>query len=108
MTNQGLRIRLRIDYRQFDVERAIVHAPITFNDPHPVTEPGTAIKTVCVDHERVALPVTDVPSHEARFRRFCRKFSSICPDRAPSVSQLKELQHSIGQRYKLESVVVLK
>src|SRR5438132_3786465 len=69
-------------------------------------EPLPLFITDRFDDECIALPMTNVPSEPARFRRLVREFSSVGPDGAPSVRQFEELQYPVRQHDKFDSVVV--
>src|SRR6516165_2711843 len=51
MPDQWLGICLWIDNCEFDVERAVVHASILFDDAHLVAEPGSAVEAIGLDDE---------------------------------------------------------
>ena len=69
-------------------------------------DPGTLVVATRLDDQGIAFPVTHVPSQPMGFRRVFRKFAAVGPDRPPCVVQFKELEHSVGQHDKFESVVV--
>src|SRR5262249_11802340 len=69
-------------------------------------DPRALIITVGLDDKGIALPVTDIPSQPTRFPRIVRKLASIRPDRAPAMSDFKELNHPARKHHELDSVVV--
>src|SRR5262249_26325256 len=76
-------VGLWIDNGDLAFDRAIVEAAPSLDDFHfiavsPATvrvtcaDPGSFVVTIRFDHERVALPMADIPAHPTWLRRFGR------------------------------------
>src|SRR5262249_42443128 len=109
--------RLGIRNRDLGFECAVVETLPSFGDLHLIAMRPTAIRigisdpcpfivTVGLDHKRVAVPMTDIPSIPVRLRRLGRKLSSVGPDRSPGVGDFPELKYAVGKHDEFKSVVI--
>ena len=65
--------------------------------PAVLRDPGPVVKAIRLDDERVSVPPADRISHVSQNRGIRRQFAPVGPDGPPRMTQLKELQNSVGQ-----------
>src|SRR6266566_817304 len=74
--------------------------------PAVLRDPGPVVKAIRLDDERVSVPPADRISHVSQNRGIRRQFAPVWPDGPPRMTQLKELQNSVGQLDELHPIVV--